>query len=237
MCNRKEGLKTKVGRLYTTNMKQNKAYSKITSRYDDVLTARKWWSRLYMNRIWKVDDNLIAKEVLAMLPDDFQGEILDIPVGTAVFTAEKFRNMQKAKIIGVDYSQDMLNIASERILEEKNNNVTLQHGDVCKLAFENERFDAVLSMNGFHAFPAAKYKSFSETYRVLRKGGIFLGCFYIKGERCIANWVVRNILDKKGFFTPPHFTKNEAIELLKSLYGEKVEVRNHRSILIFKCIK
>ncbi len=73
----------------TTNS-PDRAYTKITNRYDDVLTARKWWSRLYMNCIWKVDDNLVAKEVLEMLPDDFQGEILDVPVGTAVFTAESF---------------------------------------------------------------------------------------------------------------------------------------------------
>ncbi|HOF81531.1 MAG: class I SAM-dependent methyltransferase [Bacteroidales bacterium] len=220
----------------TTNS-PDRAYTKITNRYDDVLTARKWWSRLYMNCIWKVDDNLVAKEVLEMLPDDFQGEILDVPVGTAVFTAEKFRNMRNAKIVGVDFSKDMLSIANERVFREKIENVGLQHGDVCKLAFENERFDAVLSMNGFHAFPASKYKSFCEIYRVLKRGGIFLGCFYVRGERRIADWIVRYVLDKKGFFTPPHFTKKEAIELLKSFYGEKVEVKNHRSILIFKCVK
>ncbi len=218
-------------------MKQNRAYAKITNRYDDVLTARKWWSRLYIKCIWKVDDNLVAKEVLEMLPDNFQGEILDVPVGTAVFTADKFRNMQKARIVGVDFSKDMLSIANERIFREKIENVWLQHGDVCNLKFENERFDAVLSMNGFHAFPTEKHRAFSETYRVLKPGGIFLGCFYIKGERCIADFIVRHILDKKGFFTPPHFTKKEAIELLKSLYGEKVEVRTRRSILIFKCVK
>ena len=217
--------------------KQNRAYSKITNRYDDVLTARKWWSRIYMNCIWKVDDNLVAKEVLEMLPDDFQGEVLDIPVGTAVFTAEKFRNMQNSNIIGVDYSKDMLAVAKERISCKKIENVTLQQGDVLDLQFEDERFDAVLSMNGFHAFPSDKQKAFSETYRVLKWGGVFLGCFYIKGERYIADGIVRTILNKKGFFTPPHFTKEEAIELLKSLYGEKVEVRNDRSMLIFKCVK
>ncbi len=215
----------------------DKAYTKITNRYDDVLTARKWWSRIYMNCIWKVDDNLVAKEVLEMLPDNFQGEILDVPTGTAVFTAEKFRNMRNAKIVGVDFSQDMLNIANERILREKIENLTLHHGDVCNLKFENERFDVVLSMNGFHAFPSDKQKAFSETYRVLKPGGIFLGCFYIKGERGIADWIVRNFLDRKGFFTPPHFTKKEVIELLKSLYSKNVEVKNYRSILIFKCVK
>jgi hypothetical protein len=47
----------------TSSTKQNRAYAKITNRYDDVLTARKWWSRLYMNCIWKVDDILVAKIV------------------------------------------------------------------------------------------------------------------------------------------------------------------------------
>lgn len=187
--------------------KQNKAYAKVNNFYDSTLTAHKWWSRLYMNLIWKVDENLVAKEVLAMLPDDFQGEILDVPIGTAVFTAEKYSNMQNAKILGVDFSQEMLDIANERILREKIENVKLQHGDVRELTFENERFDLALSMNGIHAFPPQKHKAFYETYRVLKRGGIFLGCFYIKGERSIADWFVRNILNNMGVFTPPHFTK------------------------------
>lgn len=218
-------------------MSKNKAYTKLTNRYDDVLTGRKWWSRIYMKRLWKVDDNAIAREVLAMIPDDFRGKVLDIPVGTAVFTAEKYRRMENAKITGVDYSQEMLNIASERMRYENISNLSLEQGDVCNLSFADESFDIVLSMNGFHAFPAEKYRAFAETHRVLKSGGIFLGCFYIKGERRIADWFVRNLLNKKGFFTPPHYTKEEASKLLQSFYGYKVEVINYRSILIFKCIK
>jgi ubiquinone/menaquinone biosynthesis C-methylase UbiE len=44
-------------------------------------------------------------------------------------------------------------------------------GDVGNLKFSNETFDIVLSMNGFHAFPD-KEKAFSETARVIKKGGI-----------------------------------------------------------------
>ena len=34
---------------------------------------------------------LDSKRGFEMLPDDFQGEILDVPIGTAVFTAEKYK--------------------------------------------------------------------------------------------------------------------------------------------------
>ena len=67
-------------------MKQKNAYNRLTNHYDDVLTGRKWWSWLYMRGIWHTDDNQIAREVLATLPDVFSGKLLDVPIGTAVFT-------------------------------------------------------------------------------------------------------------------------------------------------------
>lgn len=58
-------------------MDQN-AYKKRMNHYDDVLTARRWWSWIYMHWLWKVDDNVIAREVLSMLPDDFQRTIMNV---------------------------------------------------------------------------------------------------------------------------------------------------------------
>ena len=87
---------------------QRNAYKKRMKYYDDVLTGRRWWSHIYMKSLWRTDDNAIAREVLAMIPDDFRGKILDVPVGTAVFTAEKYRRMPDAEIVGLDYSQEML---------------------------------------------------------------------------------------------------------------------------------
>ncbi|MBQ7979129.1 MAG: hypothetical protein IJ248_05205, partial [Candidatus Methanomethylophilaceae archaeon] len=56
--------------------------------YDDLLTRSKWWSRLYMDVFWDgIDDNEIAAKTLSYIPDDFSGKLLDVPVGTGVFTA------------------------------------------------------------------------------------------------------------------------------------------------------
>jgi hypothetical protein len=66
------------------------SYRSSRNIYDDVLTRSKWWSRLYMDFFWDgIDDNEIARKVLSYVPDDFSGNLLDVPVGTGVFTSEK----------------------------------------------------------------------------------------------------------------------------------------------------
>ncbi|ATS06552.1 ubiquinone biosynthesis methyltransferase UbiE [Porphyromonas gingivalis] len=218
------------------DMKQKNAYNRLTNHYDDVLTGRKWWSWLYMHCLWKTDDNIIAGSVLDMIPDGFEGRILDVPVGTAIFTYDKYRRMPQTEIVGLDYSQEMLDIAAMRFSAEQITNVSLLQGDVGSLPFPDAAFDLVLSMNGFHAFPD-KDRAFAETFRVLRGRGLFCGCFYVKGERKPADWFVRKFLNKKGLFRPPHYTREEAIEKLRSLYGDNVEIRDARSLLVFKCTK
>lgn len=60
-------------------MRQKNAYSKLTGHYDDVsITGRKWWSRLYMHGLWRVDDNRVASEVLEMIPNGICGTVLDV---------------------------------------------------------------------------------------------------------------------------------------------------------------
>lgn len=63
--------------------------------------------------------------------------------------------------------------AQTRFNERQIANIKCVQGDVGNLPFEDSRFDILLSMNGFHAFPD-KEKAFAETYRVLRKGIFFL---------------------------------------------------------------
>ena len=117
---------------------QRNAYKKRMKHYDDVLTGRRWWSHIYMKYLWRTDDNAIAREVLAMIPDDFRGKILDVPVGTAVFTAEKYCRMPDAEIVGLDYSQEMLAIAGERASQMQLRNLRLEQGDVGKLPYPDE---------------------------------------------------------------------------------------------------
>ena len=126
----------------------------------------------------------------------------------------------------------MLEKAKEKIDEP---NINYIRGDVGNLPFEDNSFDIILSMNGFHAFPN-KDKAFAEITRVLRKGGYLIGCFYIKGEGKITDWLVSNILSKKGWFNPPFYNKNEVEQLLSSKYFN-INLNNDGSIIYFSCIK
>ncbi|MDO4344470.1 MAG: class I SAM-dependent methyltransferase [Eubacteriales bacterium] len=201
--------------------KIKKSYKQSKNIYDDVLTQEKWWSRLYIRLFWSgVDDNAVAQEVLKYIPDDFSGRLLDVPVGTAVFTCGKYKKLKNADITCLDYSEDMLEQAQDRFKKSGITNISAIQGDVGNLPFEDNSFDIVLSMNGFHAFPD-KEKAYAETNRVLKKGGKFIACFYIKGKSEITDFLVSAILVKKGWFTPPFETVASLKQRLEKMYTIK----------------
>lgn len=210
------------------------AYESSKNIYDGVLTQGNFFSRMYIKLFWSgTDDNEIARKVLSYIPDDFLGKLLDVPVGTAVFTQRKWSTLKNAHITCLDYSTDMLEQAKRRL--DGKAHINFIQGDVGNLQMDNESFDIVLSMNGFHAFPD-KQKAFSETCRVLKSGGDFIACFYIKGKSKRTDWLVKNILAKKGWFTPPFQTEEELKNTLQKMYKE-VELHVDGSMAYFHCVK
>lgn len=214
--------------------KIQRAYRSSKNFYDDVLTQKSFLSRLYINLIWHgVDDNVIARKVLSCIPDDFSGSLFDVPVGTAVFTEKKWRSLEHAKITCLDYSQDMLAQAKGRLGEC--GNISFVQGDVGSLPFPDDSFDIVLSMNGFHAFPDKK-SAYREIWRVLKPGGKFIACFYIKGKSRVTDRFVKNFLSRKGWFTPPFQTEDEVRKELEKTYRRR-KIRSWGSIIYFQCKK
>lgn len=210
------------------------AYHNSKNIYDDVLTQKSIFSKLYIKLFWSgTDDNLIARKVLDYIPDNFTGKLLDVPVGTAVFTHKKWKSLKNAKIICLDYSKDMIEQAQKRLADSPQ--VTCLQGDVGDLPLADESMDIVLSMNGFHAFPDKK-RAFRETYRVLKSGGKLIACFYIKGESKITDWLVKAILSKKGWFTPPFPTHTELQDILNKMY-KNVDFHTDGSMVYFSAVK
>lgn len=210
------------------------AYRESKDIYDRILTQAGFLSKLYNRLFWSgTDDNEIAGKLLSAIPDSFSGKLLDVPAGTAIFTYQKWLSLKHAEIICLDYSADMIAQARERLKDSPW--VTCIRGDVGKLPLENECCDIVLSMNGFHAFPD-KDKAFSETWRVLKPGGKFIACFYIRGRCRRTDWLVRHVLAKKGWFTPPFQTQEQLKSKLNGLYS-KLDFHIDGSIVYFFAVK
>ena len=210
------------------------AYESSKNIYDDVLTQGNIFSKLYIKLFWNgTNDNDIAQKVLSYIPNDFSGNLLDVPVGTAVFTEHKWIALKDAHITCLDYSMDMLEQAKKRF--DGYAHIQCIQGDVSNLKMKDESYDIVVSMNGFHAFPDKK-KAFQETWRVLKPGGTFIGCFYIKDKSKRTDWLVNHILSKKGWLTPPFQTENELKDILKKMY-KQMDIHIDGSMVYFCCIK
>lgn len=208
------------------------------SFYDGMMTYSTWPGKAICRVVWNMNGEKNAaylEKALSGIPEGFSGKLLEVPVGTGVLTMPVYQALPGADITCLDYSPDMMAAAQEKAKRLGIANVAFTQGDVGALPFADESFDAVLSLNGFHAFPD-KEAAYRETFRVLKKGGTFCGCFYIRGECRRTDWFIRHLYQPKGFFTAPYETQSSLRERLSRMY-ETAEVTAVEGIGCFCCRK
>ena len=213
--------------------KIRKGYKSVSNVYDKYITSGNIFFKIGAKIIWGISAKDYSIKLLENITNEFTGKILDILVGTGILTYEKYKEINNSKIICMDYSNGMLEIAKSRFEINNLNNIECKQGDIGKIPYENETFDIVISMNGFHVFPD-KEKAFIEIKRVLKSDGMFIGCFYVKGITKRTDWFIKNLYVKSGTFTPPFYTKDEIEEKLKKEYKD-IELWNIGSIICFRC--
>ena len=215
-----------------------KYLGKEATFYDGMITCSTIPGKAVCKVVWNmgVEENTRYLELtMAGIPEDFSGKMLEVPVGTGVLTMPVYKTLPNADITCLDYSADMMAVAQRRAERKGLSNVRFRQGDVGALPFEDNGFDLVLSLNGFHAFPN-KDSAFRETFRVLKPGGIFCGCFYIRGESKRTDWFIEKLYTPKGFFTPPYETLDSLKTRLSGMY-EEVEISTVESMACFTCRK
>ena len=206
--------------------------------YDGMITCSTIPGKAVCKAVWNmgVEENTRYLDLaMAGIPEDFSGKLLEVPVGTGVLTMPVYKTLPNADITCLDYSADMMKVAQHRAEKMGLSNVQFRQGDVGALPFEDGSFDLVLSLNGFHAFPD-KEAAFQETFRVLKPGGTFCGCFYIAGQNKRTDWFIDHLYTPKGFFTPPFDTVTSLYKRLSKLY-ESVDLETVESMACFTCKK
>lgn len=116
-------------------------------------------------------DIIWRKQAINELVKDKPQTILDVATGTGDFAFEALEKLKPKKIIGVDISQGMLNIADEKILKRGKSDVfEVKLGDSEKLLFDDNSFDAVTVAYGVRNFENIE-KGIADMLRVLKPNG------------------------------------------------------------------
>ncbi len=116
-------------------------------------------------------DIIWRKQAINELIKDKPQTILDVATGTGDFAFEALEKLKPKKIIGVDISQGMLNIADEKIVKRGKSDVfEVKLGDSEKLLFDDNSFDAVTVAYGVRNFENIE-KGIADMLRVLKPKG------------------------------------------------------------------
>jgi len=213
------------------------SYDALASRYDAMMMPRPNVFRdVYGKIIWGFpsDPAYVMDAILPYLPSQFDGILLDVPVGTGLFTCSLYAGFPNATIIAIDYSMGMLQKARERFEQHGLSNIHLLRADVANLPVRDAAVDMLLSMNGVHAFPD-KQRAVAEMGRVIRDQGTLVACFYARGAKRITDWVVKYFAVPRGCFTAPFFHVDD---IASQFEGFTIEQKgNLNSFVYFKAVR
>ncbi len=141
--------------------KVHNVFQNISDKYDQ------------MNSIISFNRHLAwRKDVMRQMNVQKGAEALDVCTGTGDWAFSLAKEVgQEGRVIGLDFSENMLEVAKEKQAEQKAANVTFIHGDAMDLPFEDETFDYVTIGFGLRNVPDYE-QVLREMHRVLKPGGI-----------------------------------------------------------------
>lgn len=164
----------------------NQMFSTIAPRYDSVTTVLSYGQ----DRRWK--RNLV--EMAALKADDL---VLDLACGTGDITFLVAGRLTQGKVIGVDITPRMIDIAKQKRAAGQVDNADFQIGDICHLSFPDDSFDCVTVGYGVRNVPDIP-QLLKEVYRLLKPGGLFLSLDFGRPSSRLYRWACLRYLSAVG---------------------------------------
>lgn len=129
--------------------------------------------------------------------------VLDLCTGTGDVLFEFFgRNDFQGSAVGIDFSNEMLEIAREKSINNRvAKKIRFIEGNALDLKFEDESFDLVTIAFGLRNLSNVE-QGLKEAFRVLKPGGKFLSLEFFKPDnkfsRTISNWYIKGVIPRVG---------------------------------------
>jgi ubiquinone/menaquinone biosynthesis C-methylase UbiE len=143
-------------RAFLADKKRALAYYNVLSSVYDVLNPYLYTSSM-------------RGEVAKLVNGDEPLRVLDVGCGTGYTTAGILRLHYVCEAIGIDQNHKQLQKAARNLSSEKAR-MSLSRGDVMKLPFRDESFDAVVSVGAVEYFPDPE-RALTEMTRVVKHEG------------------------------------------------------------------
>lgn len=107
-----------------------------------------------------------------LLPTKENANVLDLGCGTGLELEEYFKLNSTAKVTGIDLSEGMLNALRGKF---KDKDITLIKGSYFDVPFEENKFDAAVSVESLHHFTKKeKIPLYKKLHASLKEGGYFI---------------------------------------------------------------
>ena len=108
----------------------------------------------------------------SLLPMENEARVLDLGCGTGLELEEYFRLNPDADVTGIDLSEAMLNALREKLPDRK---ISLLQGSYFDIPFGEKAYDAAVSVESLHHFPAElKERLYRKLHAALKDGGCFV---------------------------------------------------------------
>src|SRR5690606_6378493 len=163
---------------------------------DNVVNTYRFYAPLYdrlFGAVFEPGRQAMADAVVALNPDS----ILEVGVGTGLTL---WRYPATSSVVGIDISNDMLDIARERAAELRGRDIYLTTMNAESMDFPDGSFDCVALPYVLSVTPHPE-KLVAEIRRVCRKGGTILILNHFSGSRFwwFMERAVRSLADRIGF--------------------------------------
>lgn len=160
----------------------------VEQMFDSIAPAYDFMNRamtMGIDRMWRrVAVNKVKRHLGS---GAHQAHLLDVATGTGDFAIGLKRHIEPERVVGIDLSRGMLDVARKKVAEKGVTGVTFSRTDCLNMDFARDTFHAVTVAFGVRNFEDL-LQGYKQMYRVIKPGGMLCVLELSTPRNAIVRW-------------------------------------------------